>query len=68
MDSPGGLTNLIQVFSGMSVRLDHLEMRRGEESATVVVRYRTDPTTAKHVQRKLSRLIEVLSIAVEPDT
>ena len=68
-DSPGGLTNVVQVFSSMNLRLDHLGYARdeaGSATATLTAWFRADARTADLIFRKLTRLIEVLEAMAAP--
>jgi hypothetical protein len=64
------LTNLVQVFSGLNLRVDQLEYARVPDRAVVVVRYWADDRAADLVARKLVRLVEVIALEreAEPNT
>lgn len=65
--TPGGLTNVIQIFSTLGILLDHLEFTRPSKehgAARLEAHYRTDRRLADLLQRKLSRLLETLSMDV----
>ena len=62
--SPGGLTDVVQVFSSLNIPLDRLDYVRDAAdsgSATLAACFRADSRTIDLVLRKLTRLIEVLS-------
>ncbi len=71
--SPGALTSLVQVFSGLNIRVDQVEYARlpvQPDRACVVVRYWADDRAADLVERKLVRLIEAIALErqTEPNT
>ncbi len=67
------MTNLVQVLSGLNLRVEQLEYARAlaqPDRAGVVVRYWADDKAADLVVRKLVRLIEVIALEreAEPNT
>jgi acetolactate synthase small subunit len=69
--SPGALTNLVQVFSSLNLRVDRLEFAcdlAQPDRAVAVIRYRADDKAADLVGRKLTRLVEVIAVEYETDT
>ncbi len=65
--SPGALTSVVQVFSTLDTRLERLEYVQKEGAdglATLVVSFVADDRIADLLHRKLTRLIDVLSLEV----
>ena len=63
--SPGGLTNVVQVFSTLDIRVERLEylQNKGTEGqATLAARFAADDRTTNLLHRKVTRLIEVLTV------
>ena len=63
--SSGALTNVIQVFSTLDIRVDRLHYVQNEDSdgmATMLACFAAEDRTADLLLRKLTRLIEVLSV------
>jgi acetolactate synthase small subunit len=65
--SPGGLTNVVQVFSTLDISVERLEYNQKEGAdglATLVAWFAAEDRNADLLVRKLTRLIEVLSVEV----
>ena len=63
--SSGALTNVIQVFSTLDIRVERLQYVQNERSdghATLSACFAADDRTVDLLYRKLTRLIEVLSV------
>ena len=63
--SPGGLTNVVQVFSTLDIRVERLEYIQNEGTdgrATLVACFAADDRTTDLLHRKITRLIEVLTV------
>lgn len=63
--SPGGLTNVVQVFSTLDTRVERLEYVQNEGPdglATLAACFAADDRTTDLLHRKLTRLIEVLTV------
>jgi acetolactate synthase small subunit len=64
-DSPGGLTNVVQVFSGLSQVIDRLDFQRpsnSDQASAAVIYLRAEDRMIDLALRKLGRLIDVLSV------
>lgn len=66
--SPGGLTNVVQVFSTLDARLERLEyvQKAGDGLAVLTAWLTAEGRIIDLLHRKLTRLIEVLSVELPP--
>lgn len=65
VSTSGGLTHVVQLFSTLDIQLRRLEFHRqadGEDLARVAAWFVADARTSDLLHRKLTRLIEVVSV------
>lgn len=65
VDSPGALTNVVQVFSSLSLEIERLDFQRSHnerQGSAVVIYLRAENRMVDLALRKLGRLVDVIKM------